>query len=48
MEYLPVAERQRFREEVFMLVALVSVGLLVVVGLTGYVLYLTPNPKDPI
>jgi hypothetical protein len=37
------------REDSFlMLAALVTVALLLVVGLAAYILYLTPNPKDPI
>jgi hypothetical protein len=31
-----------------MLAVLVSITLLLIVGLAGYILYLTPNPKDPI
>jgi hypothetical protein len=31
-----------------MLAVLVSIALLTIVGLAGYILYLTPNPKDPI
>jgi hypothetical protein len=31
-----------------MLAVLVSITLLFIVGLAGYILYLTPNPKDPI
>jgi hypothetical protein len=31
-----------------MLALLVSIALLTTVGLVAYILYLTPNPKDPI
>jgi hypothetical protein len=31
-----------------MLAALVSVALFAIIGLVAYILYLTPNPKDPI
>jgi hypothetical protein len=31
-----------------MLALLVSIALLTIVGLVAYILYLTPNPKDPI
>jgi hypothetical protein len=42
------AEVRMSRRIVSMLAALVTVALLLVVGLAAYVLYLTPNPKDPI
>jgi hypothetical protein len=31
-----------------MLAVLVFIALLLIVGLAGYIMYLTPNPKDPI
>ena len=48
VEYMN-AERRTSREDRFlMLAACVLVSLLLVGGLAAYILYLTPNPKDPI